>query len=148
MNAWVIIIFVVIVVILYFNKAASEDYTTKDYSEYVERNQRIANGFSGVGYTGGIGATLGRRFTIGVDSVGGLGSFVPIGPGTTSDYNQYSMYSTKIWPDEYQPVTNTCFDEYMAACSPTCTEGKCLNNCQVNATKRCVDDIPKLVHRR
>ena len=69
------------------------------------------------------------------------------GPGTTSDYDKYSLYSTKIWPAVYQPVTNTCFDEFMRECTYNCDSKECIEDCQVRGTSICSkkQNIPPLI---
>ncbi len=106
------------------------------------RSQRIAKGFSGVGHTEGTppGSLKGAILKI-----------PTVGPADTVDYDKYSMYSTKVWPTVYQPVTNTCYDEFMRGCSPSCNNiagsRRCLENCSVRGTEICSrkENLPKLV---
>lgn len=131
MKSWVIVILVVIAIVICFNR--SESYAEGG----ITRSQRIAKGFHGVGHTEGPFPEV-FSWNKKIDLTG---------PGTTVDYDQYSMYSTKIWPTTYQPVTNTCFDELMRACTSSCESSECLNDCQVKVTKICSQKKPKIVHR-
>jgi len=122
------------------------------------RSQRYAKGFHGPGFTGGVTeATLlggppgipkvfkwgGQPEVEGDPSSTFLSSNKDLrsDPASTTGYDQYSMYSAKVWPTTYQPVTNTCFDEYMKECSPKCNNipdsRDCLQDCQVSATTMC-----------
>jgi len=109
---------------------------------YTSRIQRYAKGIQGSNFLGNpLDACL-------------MGSPIPdgpvkgsSGPGLTTNYDQYSMYSTKVWPDVYQPTTDTCFDEFMRECTYLCRTEDCLSSCQVRGTAICSQkkNIPALI---
>ena len=140
----------------------------KYYDEQPFRSQRYARGFGGPGFTEGqvqarlLGGKPGIPKTFSWDGKGeiegGSGTSALVSfkdlqrdPASTTGYYLYSLYSTKVWPTTYQPVTNTCFDEFMRSCSPGCNNIPdsriCLEDCQVRATQTCSQrrNIPEMV---
>lgn len=129
----------IVIVALVFFCAFRENYTHKNFL-----NQWYAKGSIGTDYTGSpkssyyLGGKIPKTF---------IWSGLTESPDSQEMMLSQSMYSTKVWPTTYQPVTNTCYDEYMRACTPPCSTRDCVEKCQLNGSKNCSKkkNIPEMI---
>lgn len=135
--SFLLIIILVVVFCVWAFKNSNEKYMGESS---LFRSQRVAKGFSGVGYTEGRQVATSPKLALPDGSA-----------GQTVNWGGYSLYSSKVNPNVYQPVTNTCYDEYMRTCSPGCNgvahSTKCLEDCTFKATYICSqpENMPEIM---